>query len=44
VEEPIKVIGSERVRFEFTEAMKAVTIRSEPIKDFFHIIMPMQME
>lgn len=44
VEEPIKVIGSERVRFEFTEAMKAVTIRSEPTKDFFHIIMPMQME
>ncbi len=44
VEEPIKVIGSERVKFEFTEAMKAVTVRSEPGKDFFHIIMPMQME
>ncbi len=44
VEEPIKVIGSDRVKFDFTEAMKAVTVRSEPGKDFFHIIMPMQME
>lgn len=44
VEEPIKVIGSDRVRVDFTEAMKAITIKSEPEKDFFHIIMPMQME
>ncbi len=44
LEEPIKAIGTDRVRFEFTEAMKAVTIKSEPEKDFFHIIMPMQME
>lgn len=44
LEEPIKVIGSDRVKVEFTEAMKAVTLRSEPAKDFFHIVMPMQME
>ncbi len=44
VEEPVKVIGSERVKVEFTEAMKAITIRAEPNKDFFHIVMPMQME
>jgi len=44
LEEPIKVIGSDRVKVEFTEAMKAITLRSEPAKDFFHIVMPMQME
>jgi DNA polymerase-3 subunit beta len=44
IEEPIKVIGSDRVKVEFTEAMKAITLKSEPEKDFFHIVMPMQME
>ncbi|MCD1656192.1 DNA polymerase III subunit beta [Treponema zuelzerae] len=44
VEEPVKVIGTERVTFEFTEAMKAITIKADPDKDFFHIVMPMQME
>ncbi len=44
LEEPVKVIGTDRVRFEFTEAMKAVTIKPEPEADFFHIVMPMQME
>lgn len=43
VEEPLKVINSDRITFEFTEAMKAVTMRSEPASDCFHIIMPMQM-
>lgn len=44
VEEPMKVISEERLCFEFTEVMKAVTIRPEPAADYFHIIMPMQME
>jgi len=44
VEEPVKVIGTERVTFEFTESMKAITIKADPDKDFFHIVMPMQME
>ncbi len=43
VEEPLKVIGSDRIAFEFTEPMKALTLRSEPAGDSFHIIMPMQM-
>ncbi|MBQ6782072.1 MAG: DNA polymerase III subunit beta [Treponema sp.] len=43
VEEPLKVIGSDRITFEFSEAMKAVTLRPEPAEDYFHIIMPMQM-
>ena len=44
IEEPLKVIGSDRVSFEFTEPMKAITLRTEPARDFFHIVMPMQME
>jgi DNA polymerase III subunit beta len=43
VTEPIKVIGSENIVFEFTEAMKAVTMRPEPAADYFHIIMPMNL-
>lgn len=44
IEEPIKTIDTERITFEFTEEMKAVTMRSEPSAEFFHIIMPMQKE
>ena len=44
VEEPMKVIDTEYITFEFTEFMKAITMRPEPAQDFFHIIMPMQME
>ncbi|HZK19396.1 MAG TPA: DNA polymerase III subunit beta [Treponemataceae bacterium] len=44
IEEPMKVINTERIRFDFTSSMKAVTVKSEPEKDFFHIVMPMQME
>jgi len=44
IDEPLKVIDSERICIEFTEKMRAITLRPEPAEDFFHIIMPMQME
>ncbi len=44
VEEPLRVIQAERIKFEFTEEMKAVTLKPEPAEDYFHIIMPMQKE
>ncbi|CEM61467.1 DNA polymerase III subunit beta [Treponema phagedenis] len=44
VEEPLKVINSDRIKIEFTDPMRAITLRAEPNKDFFHIIMPMQIE
>ena len=44
VDEPHRVIQSDRITFEFTEEMKAVTMRPEPAADYFHIIMPMQKE
>ena len=43
VAEPIRVVDTENVVFEFTEAMKAITMRSEPASDYFHIIMPMNL-
>ena len=43
VAEPLKNISSEYVVFEFTEVMKAITMRPEPASDFFHIIMPMNV-
>jgi len=42
--EPLKVISSDRIKFEFTEKMRAVTLKPDPESDFLHIIMPMQME
>lgn len=44
IEEPLKVIPTERITFEFTEAMKAITLRPEPAGDYFHIIMPMNLD
>ena len=44
VEEPLRFIQTDRITFEFTEEMKAVTMRPEPASDYFHIIMPMQKE
>lgn len=44
IEEPLKVIDSDRITFEFTADMKAVTMRPEPASDYFDIIMPMQKE
>jgi len=42
--EPLKIMESEEVSIEFTEAMKAVTLCSVPKQDYFHIIMPMQVD
>ncbi len=41
--EPIKVMEDDDVSFKFTDPSKAVTISSVPERDYFHIVMPMQM-
>ena len=43
VSEPLKNINTENIVFEFSEVMKAITLRPEPAGDFFHIIMPMNL-
>lgn len=42
--DPLRVLNSERITLEFTDPKKAITLRTDPRKDFFHIIMPMQMD
>ena len=42
--EPLKVIGDDEVIMRFTESNKAVSLYSVPEHDYFHIIMPMQLE
>ena len=44
LDEPMKAMASDKVKVEFTEPMRAVTLRAEPDENFFHVIMPMQME
>ncbi|MDR2494217.1 MAG: DNA polymerase III subunit beta [Spirochaetaceae bacterium] len=42
IAEPFQVIDSKEISIHFTDPNKAITIKPEPEKDFFHIVMPMQ--
>jgi DNA polymerase-3 subunit beta len=44
IEEPFKVMTEEEISIHFTEPNRAITIVPTPEKDFFHIIMPMQLD
>jgi DNA polymerase-3 subunit beta len=44
LDEPLKVVDSKRIRFEFTESMKPVVLKPVPEGDYFHVIMPMQAD
>jgi DNA polymerase III subunit beta len=44
LEEPLKSMNDEEIEIDFTEPTRAITICSAVKKDFFHIIMPMQLE
>jgi DNA polymerase-3 subunit beta len=44
IEEPFKVMADSEVSVYFTEAARAITLKPVPEKDFFHIIMPMQID
>jgi DNA polymerase-3 subunit beta len=44
IEEPFKVMTDEEISIHFTEATKAITIKPVPEKDFFHIVMPMNLD
>ncbi|MDR2313273.1 MAG: DNA polymerase III subunit beta [Spirochaetaceae bacterium] len=44
IEEPFKIITDPKIKLCFTEANKAITIKPIPEKDFFHIVMPMQLD
>jgi DNA polymerase-3 subunit beta len=44
IEEPFKVMDCDEISIYFTEPTKAITIKPVPERDFFHIIMPMQLD
>jgi DNA polymerase-3 subunit beta len=44
IEEPCKVIEEDEISIRFTEQNKAITIVPVPEKDFFHIVMPMNLD
>jgi DNA polymerase-3 subunit beta len=44
IEEPFKVMSDDEISIHFTEPNKAITIKPVPEKDFFHIVMPMQLD
>jgi DNA polymerase-3 subunit beta len=44
IEDPLRVISGEFINLEFTEPNRAITITPEEKTDFFHIVMPMQLE
>jgi DNA polymerase III subunit beta len=44
VEEPLKVMDSESITIEFTEPNRAITVSPVPVADYFHVVMPMQIE
>jgi DNA polymerase-3 subunit beta len=44
IEEPFKVMTDTEVSVYFSEANRAITLKSVPEKNFFHIIMPMQVD
>ncbi len=42
--EPLRVIDTDKVTLQYTEANKAITVYSSPRKEYFHIVMPMQLD
>ncbi len=44
VEDPLKVMASDVISIEFTEANRAITVSPDPSEDYFHVVMPMQIE
>ncbi len=42
--DPLRVLTGDRITLEFTDPKKAMTLRTDPRKDFFHVVMPMQMD
>jgi DNA polymerase-3 subunit beta len=42
--DPIRVILSDEICLHFTESNKAITINPDPEADYFHVVMPMQLD
>jgi DNA polymerase-3 subunit beta len=44
IEEPLKALGTEDVQIQFTNPSKPLTVKPVPESDYFHVIMPMQLD
>jgi DNA polymerase-3 subunit beta len=44
IEEPLKVMSGDELCVYFTEPGKVITLKPSPEKDYFHILMPMQLD
>jgi DNA polymerase-3 subunit beta len=44
IEEPFKAMKEEDINIKFSDPAKAITIQPVPEKEFFHIVMPMQLD
>lgn len=44
IEDPLRAISTDDVAMRFTETSRAVTVAPEPESDYFHILMPMQVD
>jgi DNA polymerase-3 subunit beta len=44
IEEPFRVMTGEEVSIHFSETNRAITIKPVPEDNYFHIIMPMQID
>ncbi len=42
--EPLRVIDTEDIAIQFSEPNRAISIYSDPEKDYFHVVMPMQLD
>ncbi len=42
--EPLRVMSDPQIMIQFTEANKAITLLSTEEREYFHIVMPMQLE
>ena len=43
ISDPLRVIDTDEISIQFTEATKAISMNATPEKDFFHIVMPMNL-
>jgi DNA polymerase-3 subunit beta len=44
IEEPFKIMNEDTISVHFTDPKRAITIQPVPEKDYFHIVMPMQLD
>ena len=44
IEEPLRVLDADTLCVEFSDPSRAITLRPEPRGDYFHIVMPMQID